>query len=101
MSDPFESEEFQDFRRRVLREMLPKLKRSDVSLTIYSGEADVKLAVELGFAILLEKPIILCVDPDVVVGPRLRRVADRIVIGRLEDDELTDRLQAAISELLE
>src|SRR5262245_35891141 len=66
---------FKEFARQFREDVLPKLKQSAHFVAIGPAEgsdADVKMAVELGFAILLDKPII-------VLKSRGRTVADKLL----------------------
>lgn len=49
--------------------------------------ADAKLAVELGYSILLDKPLIVLVPPDRPISKRLRKVADVIVDADITTEE--------------
>ncbi len=61
--------------------VLPALEDSRVVMSIApSGKPDAKFCVELGFALMLGKPLILLVDRDAAPVPdKLRRVADEVV----------------------
>lgn len=50
-----------------------------VSLVPHDGATDAKFAVELGYAIMLDKPIIAVVPPGRTVPDGLRRVAYAVV----------------------
>jgi len=56
------------------------------------GKVDVKFAVELGMAIMLDKPIIAMVQPGTPIPPRLRKVVDAVIVADL--DTATGRQQA-------
>ncbi len=76
MSDPL----FERYARRVIDDLLPKLQESVASVSIVpDGPADVKFAVELGLAIMLDKPIALVIRPGIQVPDHLARVADSII----------------------
>jgi hypothetical protein len=102
--DPLESDpEFARFARAVKNDLVPKLNASEITVSLCPTDPtalDVKYAVELGFSILLDKPIILCVAPGQVIPDHLVRVADRIVeYDRADPAGSQDRLQAAIEEI--
>jgi hypothetical protein len=97
--DPFSTPDGQAWARAVHDDLVPKLTDSALSVTIYSGRVDVKLAVELGAAILLDKPIVLVVQSGVKVPDRLVRAADKILEADLDDPAATSaKIQAAIGE---
>lgn len=72
----------------VIDEMVPKMERSSVIISLCPpkgewGDGDIKFWVELGAAIMMDKPIIGVVLNDRPVPRKLALVADEIV--RLED----------------
>lgn len=82
---------------RVLEEMLPKLSQSAINVSIAPGdEGDVKFWVELGASIMLDKPIIVVVEPGREVPGKLRQVADRIVAIDLSTEDGQKQLTEAI-----
>lgn len=98
MPDPFTSPEGRAWVRSVEEEMVPKLRDSALALSIYSGGVDAKLAVELGAAVLLDKPIIICVQAGVKVPEKLVRIADRIIEADLDNPaETAAKIQNSLS----
>jgi hypothetical protein len=81
LPDPFENPEFQDWADHVRTEVIPMIRDSPVTFSIAPppDKVDVKFAVELGFLIMMDKPIILCVPPGTPVPDKLARVADAII----------------------
>ena len=72
--------EIDDFLDRVDRELRPKIEASEVSVVICSKTpADAKLALEVGYSMLLGKPIMLVVEPGAQVPEKLLAAADEIV----------------------
>jgi hypothetical protein len=61
------------------RNLLPKMEDSAVIMSIYSGEPDAKLAVETGFAVLLDKPMIGLVVPGAKAPAKLIAVCDELL----------------------
>lgn len=84
--DIWDDPEVRAFREDVERNLVPKIRDSAASLTMWSDEPDVKLAVELGYTLLLGKPLIILKPAGANVPATLARVADAIV----EYDDLTD-----------
>jgi nucleoside 2-deoxyribosyltransferase len=72
-----------------------------ISLVPDAGQVDVKFAVELGLAIMLDKPIVAVVQPGVKLPERLRQIADAVIVTDLDTED--GRAQAAreISELMD
>lgn len=89
-----------EFFRHARTEMFPKMKGSAISVVI-SGEPDPKLCLELGAAILFDKPIIAVVPVGRKIPSNLARVASAIIQGDIRDDVTKQELQAAISRVLE
>lgn len=101
MSDPFTDKEWERYADRVLGDLIPKLRDSAVVVSLVPrGRADVKLAVELGFSIMLDKPIIAVVQPGTPIPAKLMAVADAVIEGSANDPTLQDRLRVALTELL-
>lgn len=101
--NPYGSE-FQDFVDRVKRELIPKLQDTDTFVSVCPidpKEVDIKFAVELGCAIMLDKPVIAAIRPGTKVPEHLMRVADKIVELDLDDPNCNNRLMAAVNELHE
>ncbi len=68
------------FLARAAHELPPMIDSSKIAISIVPDEADPKFAIELGYMIMLDKPIIIVVPPPGVALPeKLVRVADRIV----------------------
>lgn len=92
------------FVHQIRTDLVPKLEDSGAVVSIVpDGDGDVKFAVELGFSIMLDKPIIAVVPPGRRVPERLVRVADRIVEGNVSTDEgrrrLAETLQTVMAEM--
>ena len=81
-----ERRQWERFVRHARRDAVPKIEGSAfvMSLVPRSGEADVKFAVELGFGIMHNKPIVLLSMPGVEIPPGLRRIAHHVI--ELEND---------------
>jgi hypothetical protein len=78
--------------------MLPKLIDSAIMLSLVPDtNGDVKFWVELGAAIMYDKPIVAVVTPGRVVPRKLREVADEVV----EVDVTTGEGQQRLAELIE
>lgn len=98
--DPFDTPEWESYAQRVRDELVPMIEGSAVTLTLVpDGPPDVKLAVELGFCLLMDKPIISVVKPGVKVPKKLRAIADEIVVGEPGDPAFDERLVAAINRM--
>lgn len=99
MSDIENDPEFIAFAERALAELLPKLRDSHVVISLVpKTAADVKLAIETGFAVFLDKPIIAVVPPGAVISSKLAKIADRIIELDWQGEEGVKLLGARIGE---
>ena len=72
-----------------------------MSLVPDADKVDVKFAVELGLAIMLDKPILAVVQPGMTIPDRLRRVADAIIITDLDTEDGKAQAARDIKEYME
>ena len=81
-----------DWRERVL----PNIAQSAAVLVIAPEDkhADLKIAIEVGMAILLEKPLIVFKPKDRDAAPRLLTIADLVIEGdiKTDGDRITDEI---------
>jgi|SRR5215831_7548339 len=94
---------FERWKAHVLKNLIPKIDGSNIFVSLTPGDrfkTDVKFAVELGFAIMYNKPIIAVVPPGTQVPEKLVRVADKIVELDLNTEDSRSRLIQAIKEML-
>jgi nucleoside 2-deoxyribosyltransferase len=93
--------EIRAFLRHAQTDMVPKLRASGIAVSIVpaNGEPDPKFCVELGYMIMLDKPIIAVVQPGTKVPDRLVRVADRIVEWTGDHADLSRALMDAIKAM--
>lgn len=105
MGDPWDDPRARQWVEEVRRDTLPGIDQSAYFLTITpAGEPDVKLAVEVGLALLLDKPIIAVVPAGRTIPAKLAAVADRIVeTGDIDtydgQRELARRVRAAMDSI--
>lgn len=69
------------------------------SLLPSDGVPDAKIAVEIGYILLMNKPLILLVAPGTEVPTGLARAADEIVEFSGPNRDSVDRLQQAMSRI--
>lgn len=102
--DPWDDPQARRWARNVLDDMVPKLRESAISLSIVPdnlAEGDVKYAVELGFSMMLDKPIILLVQPGMQVPGKMLAVADAVVEFDPDDRAGTQhRLEIAMTDIV-
>ena len=96
--DPWQDPGFKAYEKRCREELLPMMEGSAIMMSLVPEnlETDVKFATELGFMIMMEKPIIAIIPPGTKVPLGLAKVADEIVEGDVNDPTVKDRLAAAI-----
>lgn len=99
--DLLNTAEVKDFFFRAERELFPKMASSVMTVTIFSGKVDGKLALELGAAILLNKPILLAVIKGATVPESLRRCAHTIIeLSGQQTAEDQAKVQAAVLSVI-
>lgn len=83
MTDILDDPDFQAYARYFMDEVAPKMAGSNYVITLAptSGVADVKQAVEIGYCIMLGKPMIVVKQPGQPVAEKLLRIADHVVEG--------------------
>jgi hypothetical protein len=101
--DPWQSAGFKAYEKRCREELLPMMNDSAIMMSLVPKnlETDVKFATELGFMIMMEKPIIAIIPPGTKVPLGLAKVATEIVEGDIDDPTVKDRLAAAITRVQE
>ena len=80
--DAFDSDGFRRWADDMRARLIPKMKDSASVLMIapsMDDKFDIQFALQIGAAILLEKPLILLVQRGRVIPPKLRAIADRII----------------------
>lgn len=88
-----------EFYRSARNEMFPKLKESVLSVVI-AADPDPKLCLEIGAAILFDKPIVVLVPDGRKIPSNLSRIASAIVQGDAGNAKVQKRLQDAISRVI-
>ena len=98
-----ERREWDAFVERFRRDALQKIDSSAfvMSLVPDAERLDVKFALELGTAIMLDKPLIAVVTPGTVVPDKLGEVADVVVFADVDTEEGREEIARAIRELAE
>lgn len=100
--DPEQRDEWNHFVENVRRGTLAQMADSMFVMSLVpTGEPDIKFAVELGLAIMLDKPIIAIVQPGQKVPARLRLVCDDVIEADLDVTEGQRKIAEAIAKLTE
>lgn len=101
MSNESHDNYWRDFNKDVQENLVPKLESTSVVLSLQTGNFNAKQSVELGVSILMDKPIILIVEPGTKVSSKLTKIADAIVEGPVTDPTFKKRLDAILMPMLE
>lgn len=101
MSDPFDDPRLKAYLAHAQEEMFPKMKDSALSITILTDKPDPKVCLELGAAILFDKPLIILVPREMKVPANLKRCAAAIIQGDPNDPAVRAQMQDAISRVIE
>lgn len=98
--DPWQDPAWLHYAKHAQEEMLPMLKGSEITIAMVNSEVDPKMACELGYMIMLDKPILVIVSAGMKVPDKLIRVADEIVEGAdMNDPEFRVRLTDALRRM--
>lgn len=96
-----EFDSFTEFLKHGAEEMMPMMERSVFSMSLVpDGKPDPKFCMELGAAIMYDKPIIAMVMPGAKVPDTLRRVAHDVVELDLNNPESKAETARVIQNLL-
>jgi hypothetical protein len=103
MTDWSDDPDAQEFLLHAERQMAPMMRDSAAAVHLMptSGEGDPKFWVELGCAIMLDKPLIVIVPQGSYVPRRLWAVADEVIDVPVTgpDQETADKIVAALKKL--
>src|SRR5262245_37075631 len=105
MKSPYDDDEFRRWADDKRRRLIPKMRGSDNVLLLapnLSAKFDIEFALQIGAAILLEKPLVLVVQSGRTVLPKLRAIADKIIEMDLDDSNdpaVQERIRQALTEL--
>lgn len=103
MKPPTE-DEVAEFLRRLensaRQDLMPKMQASAFCLMILKGNPEISLALQIGIALLYDKPLIILALDGVWISPRLRQIADAIVEGKSFDAGMRAQLTKTITDLL-
>ena len=82
------------------REMLPMMEQSQIALALYTGKIDAKLCLEIGAAVLYDKPIVIMATHVGDVPANLAKCAAKIVCGDPLDPITKKHLADAVAEII-
>lgn len=100
--DPSERADWDRFVKGVREDAVVKMTDSAFVVSIVPREEpDVKFCVELGLSIMLDKPLLIVLHPETPIPARLLRCADHVVECDIDTEEGREKLEAAITALVE
>jgi hypothetical protein len=100
--DPYQDQGWLDYATHVQKELIPMIDKSAVTMSLVPdalAKVDVKYATELGYCIMMDKPILALVAPGCDPPPKLKLVADEIVEGQPGDPGFEERFRAAMGRM--
>lgn len=102
MSDPFKDPQWIDYAKHVIDNLAPMIRDSEVTVSLApKGETDIKFAVELGLSIMMDKPILVVLQPGAKLPSKLARVADDVIEVDLDAPTVAARrIREAVGKLL-
>ena len=103
MDDDFtNSPEWQEWASNVRAHVLQPMTDSQFVMSLVPKDpqqSDIKFAVELGMAMMLDKPLVMVVQPGTKVPDKIVRVADAIFEWDPDDPDAGKKMRAKIDEL--
>lgn len=97
---PDEKDAWDTFVRSVRADAVKKIESSAFVLQLVpKGEPDIKFCVELGLAIMYDKPIVQVIDPDASPPGKLLQVADVIVKADIDTEDGREQVAWALKAL--
>lgn len=80
-------------------DLLPKMRDTSICVGLYptepGAEPDLKMALEIGLMVLMDKPILVIARPGQMISDHLRTIADRVI-----EASDADTMQREITEYL-
>jgi hypothetical protein len=101
---PFDDPAFRRYAKHFFAEVAPKISGSGHMMVIapLRADTDVKIATELGYSILLDKPLVVIVPAGrrEHIAPKLLRIADHVVEGDMSTEAGREALQLKLTAVL-
>jgi len=88
-----------EFYRNAREKLYPKMKASAIAVII-ATEPDPKLCMEIGAAVLFDKPLVVVVPLGEKLPSNLSRIASAIVQGDANPAKTKQRMEDAITRVL-
>jgi len=97
----FNDPQLQTYIAHAEREMIPQMEKSAFVVSLVSSSVDAKVCLEIGAAVMLDKPIIAVIVQGATVPANLKRVASVIIEGDIKDEATLDKIQQAMTSVIE
>jgi hypothetical protein len=97
--EAFAGPEWEAFATRFREDAAPMIEDSALTLSLVPEDTDVKFSVELGYSIMLNKPIVLLVVPGQRVPEKLVLLADDVVLWDPLAEGYQEQVAARIQDL--
>lgn len=93
---------FEDFYAFTREHIEPQMRQSQfVMVPMLPGYEDLGLALQVGLALIMEKPLLILALKGVWIPPRLRALADAVVDGEsIHDPETKARMEQAVRDVM-
>lgn len=95
-----ERAEWQAIIRHSRENTIKQMDASAFVMTLVPEEPDIKFMLELGMAIMLDKPIIALATPTSRVPDRLRLIADRVIEVDFDTEKGREEVARAIHDMV-
>lgn len=100
----FSDKEVDAFWQRLFRDagedIMPKMMKSAFVLGVMQ-DPDIYLALQIGLALVLDKPLILFIPDGLWLAPRLRALAYAVIDGDLSDPRVQEKARVAIDAIID
>lgn len=99
--DWYQDQKWQAFAANVKNNLVPMIKNSDIYVAICPtpDKVDAKFAVELGVAVMLDKPMVAVVKPGTPISEKLSRVIDRFIECDISQPSERERLAGILKQM--
>jgi hypothetical protein len=97
------SDDLDELALSVRDSLIPKLQASAAVVSIIPDDPakiDIKIALEIGAGLLLDKPLFLAIPDGAVVPQRLVRAADRVMYFNSSDPDWVEHLTQEIKDFI-
>lgn len=103
-NDWAEDSDYKAFAEQVLQDTVPKMADSAYVMAIapmVGTKADIRQAVEIGLAILMDKPLIVIAPTGRTIADRLLRIADHVIEGDMSTEEGREDIMAKMKTIMQ